>query len=345
MLRFALFLGLLACALWALIAGPLAAPVQSVLAPVLQPFGRWLLAMQAEFQHDLARELRGAARGQSAAVWGLLFLCLFYGFVHAAGPGHGKALIGAYGVARNIGALRLAGIGLAASLAQSTVAVLLVLALAGLAGMGRSTLEGVDRQWLEPLGLAALVALGAWLLWRAMARMAQAGRMASALQAEQAQANGGPASAMLAAAQAGGARSAPRPHVYSFACPTDCPDCGARHMPPPQVMLQATTPREVAGLIVAVAVRPCSGALLLLLLTWQMGMIWLGIAGAYAMGLGTAGLSIMLALALVTGRNGLMRLGGGWLAGPGRLRLAGTLEAGVGLALLIGALAVLVALG
>ncbi|MCC5986587.1 MAG: hypothetical protein JJT95_02820 [Pararhodobacter sp.] len=344
MLRFALFLGLLALALWAVIAGPLAGPVQSALAPVLQPFGRWLLSMQAEFQQDLARELRGAARGQSAAVWALLGLCLVYGFVHAAGPGHGKALIGAYGVARRIGALRLAGIGLAASLAQATVAVVLVLALAGLAGMGRGTLEGIDRQWLEPLGLAALAALGVWLLWRALARMAQASRLAGQKPQTAATQGQGPASAMLAAAQSN-APATPRAHVYGPACPPDCPDCGARHMPPPQAMLQASTPREVAALITAVAVRPCSGALLLLLLTWQMGMIWLGILGAYAMGLGTAGLSVALALALVTGRNGLMRLGGSWLAGPGRLWLAGTLEAGVGLALLIGALAVLVALG
>lgn len=341
MLRFALFLGLVAFTLWALIAGPLAAPVQSALAPMLQPFGRWLLAMQAEFQQDLAQSLRGAARGQSAAVWGVLALCLLYGFVHAAGPGHGKALIGAYGVARNTGALRLAGIGLAAAMAQATVAVVLVLALAWLAGAGRGTLEGIDRQWLEPLGLAALAALGGWLLWRALVRMAQASRLAAAPQ-DAPPRTAGPASAMLGAAQS----QAPafRPHVYSATCPPECPDCGGSHLPPAQAMLQAASAREVAGLIAAVAVRPCSGALLLLLLTWQMGMIWLGVLGAYAMALGTAGLSVTLALALVAGRNGLMRLGGGWLAGPGRLWLAGGLEAAVGLVLVIGALAVLLAL-
>ena len=342
MLRFALFLGLVALALWALIAGPLAAPVQAVLAPVLQPFGRWLLSMQAQFQQELAQSLRGAAGGQAAAVWGLLALCLFYGFVHAAGPGHGKALLGAYGVARNIGAFKLAGIGLAASLAQATVAVLLVLGLAGIAGAGRGTLEGIDRDWLEPLGLLALTALGAWLLWRATRRMAQASRQSGSPAPAVALQGTGPASAMLAAKQT---RSAPPAHVYSANCPPDCPDCGVAHLPPPQAMLQATNAREVAGLIAAVAVRPCSGALLLLLLTWQMGMIWLGVLGAYAMALGTAGLSIMLALALLTGRNGLMRVSSGWLGGPGRLWLAGGIEAGVGLLLLIGALAVLVALG
>ena len=342
MLRFALFIGFFALALWALIAGPLAAPLQAALAPVLQPFGRWLLSMQAQFQNDLAQSLRGVAGGQSAAVWGLLALCLFYGFVHAAGPGHGKALLGAYGVARNIGALKLAGIGLTAALVQATVAVVLVLVLAGLAGAGRGTLEGVDRDWLEPLGLAALALLGAWLLWRAAQRMALASRQRENLTPGIATQGAGPASAMLSAARS---RRAPPAHVYAANCPPDCPDCGATHVPAPQAMLQATNAREVAGLIAAVAVRPCSGALLLLLLTWQMGMIWLGVLGAYAMALGTAGLSVMLALALITGRNGLMRLGGGWLGGPGRLWLAGGIEAGVGLLLLMGALAVLVALG
>ena len=342
MLRFIGFLGFFAIALWALIAGPLAVPLQSALAPVLQPFGRWLLAMQAQFQQDLAQSLRGAARGQSAAVWGLLVLCLFYGFVHAAGPGHGKALIGGYGVARNVGVLRLAGIGLAAAMAQATVAVALVLGLAALTGAGRSTLEGIDRQWLNPLGLVALGALGGWLLWRAMVRMAQAWRLSAAPQTAPPEA-AGTASAIRAAAQSGAI--ARHPIIYGATCPPDCPDCGQRHLPPAQAMLQAASAREVAGLIAAVAVRPCSGALLLLLLTWQMGMIWLGILGTYAMALGTAGMSITLALALVTGRNGLMRLGDGWLAGPGRLWLAGGLEAAVGMALVIGALAVLLALG
>ena len=334
MTRFLLVLSASALAIWTVLAGPLAAPVQAALAPVLQPFGRWLLSMQAAFQADLAQALRGVSRGQGAAFWALMGLCLSYGFLHAMGPGHGKALLGAYGVARRVGAMRLAGIGLAAALAQASVAVALVLGLALAVGLGRGTLAELERSVLAPAGLIALAGLGLWLIWRAWRRLAL---VTAAGSAGPMLATAGPAAAMLSNAQTGGRTGA---HVYQPDCPPGCADCGATHLPPARAMLQASTPREVAGLIAAVAIRPCSGALLLLFLTWQMGLIWVGVAGAYAMALGTAGVSVTLALALMAGRDGLMRLGSGWLAGPGRLWLAGGLEAAVGLVLVTGALAV-----
>ena len=314
MVRFALFLAVAAAAIWAVLAGPLAAPLQGL----LQPAGRWLLALQAEFQTDMARQLRGVHAGQSAAFWGLMAVCLSYGFLHAAGPGHGKALIGAYGVARRLPAMRLAGIGLLAALAQATVAVALILVLVGIAGLGRAGIEDVDRGLLAALSLVAMAGVGLWLIWRALARLAAASAKAPAVTAGHA-------------------------HDHSHATDGHCESCGHTHLPPVQAMLQAATPREVAALVAAVAVRPCSGALILLLLTWQMGLLWVGIAGAYAMALGTAGVTVALALGLMLGREGLVRAAGG-LAARRALWIGGGIEAAAGLVLLLGVLSVVAAL-
>ena len=94
------------------------------------PAGRWLLTQQAAFQSGMAQSLRGVHGGEGAAFWGLMGLCLAYGFVHAAGPGHGKALLAAYGTARRVPLLKLAGIGFLSAMAQGTAAVFLVLVLA-----------------------------------------------------------------------------------------------------------------------------------------------------------------------------------------------------------------------
>jgi nickel/cobalt transporter (NicO) family protein len=316
MLRFALFLAVAAAAIWAVLAGPLAAPVQAM----LQPAGRWLLVLQAEFQSDMARQLRGVHAGQSAAFWGLMAVCASYGFLHAAGPGHGKALIGAYGVARRLPAAKLAGIGLLAALAQATAAVALILVLVGIAGLGRAGIEEIDRGFLAGLSLAAMAGIGLWLIWRALARLAAASA---------------PAGTPVAAAG--------HSHDHAHATDGHCESCGHTHLPPVQAMLQAATPREVAALVAAVAVRPCSGALILLLLTWQMGLLWVGIAGAYAMALGTAAVTVALAVGLVLGREGLVRAAGG-MAARRALWIGGGIEAAAGLVLLLGVLSVVAAL-
>ncbi len=342
MARFLIFLTVAAALIWALLAGPLAAPVRDVLAPM----GGWLLAQQAAFQSGLAQSLRGVHGGQGTAFWGLMGLCLAYGFVHAAGPGHGKALLAAYGVARRVPLLKLAGIGFLSAMAQGTMAVFLVLVLAGIAGMGRAGIDQVDRGVLSALSLAATGAVGLWLVWRALTRLARATRHPAissppATTETVPHAAEGPASALLTATRLG-----EKPRAYAFAVPPSdapCPDCGARHLPSAEAMLRAANWREVVALVAAVAVRPCSGALILLLLTWQMGLLWVGIMGTYAMALGTAGVAAGLALALALGRDGLLR-GARGMAGSGRLWLVVGIEALAGLVLVMAVLSVALAL-
>lgn len=345
MTRFLLFLAIAAALIWALLAGPLAPPVQAAMVPA----GRWLLAQQAAFQSGLAQSLRGVHGGQGAAFWGLMGLCLAYGFIHAAGPGHGKALLAAYGVARRVPLMKLAGIGFLSAMAQGTAAVVLVLVLAGMAGMGRAGIEQVDQEVLSALSLGATGVVGLWLLWRALTRLARSTRRPSLpaplppmpAAAPATLATAGPASALLAATRTGGK---PRAHVFTApSTEAPCPDCGAWHLPPAEAMLRAASWREVAALVAAVAVRPCSGALVLLLLTWQMGLLWVGILGTYAMALGTAGVAAALALALALGRDGLL-LGSRGMAGPGRLWLAAGIEALAGLVLVMAVLSVALAL-
>jgi nickel/cobalt transporter (NicO) family protein len=58
----------------------------------------WLLARQSEFYREISATIR-AAKSDGSAVWTLLAISFAYGIFHAAGPGHGKAVISSYLVA------------------------------------------------------------------------------------------------------------------------------------------------------------------------------------------------------------------------------------------------------
>lgn len=110
----------------------------------------WLLDQQRGVQNRLAGAVRALRGGQPGAFAALLSVCFGYGVVHAAGPGHGKLVIGSYGLAQRVRLAPLAGIALLASLAQAAVAVALVGAgVWCLAGRAAGCRASARRCWLR----------------------------------------------------------------------------------------------------------------------------------------------------------------------------------------------------
>ena len=253
-----------------------------------------LARIAAEAQRALQAPLAGAVRavqaGQPAAWVGLMVICFGYGLVHAAGPGHGKFVIGGYGVARRVPLLRLSLVALGASLAQAAVAVALVYAGVLALGWTRERMVGLAEGALAAASWGAIAALGLWLVWRGARGALRPGL----------------------AFQADDPHSAGDHHHHHHHDHEHSPDCGCGHSHGPSVaeVAEAKGWRDTLVLIGSVAIRPCSGALFLLILTFQMGIGAAGVAGAFAMGLGVAVVTIAVAGLAVWSREGvLMGLG------------------------------------
>ena len=133
-------------------------------APAATGLAARILAWQAAF----FVQLRGAlsALKESGSAWPLLLgLGFGYGIFHAAGPGHGKAIVAGYIVA-NGRALRTGlAISTAAALVQALVAIGLVTIVFRVAG-GTAALMSRTAQGVELAGFALVCLVGAGLLWR-----------------------------------------------------------------------------------------------------------------------------------------------------------------------------------
>lgn len=265
----------------------------------LEMLGRWAAEMQRALQAPLVGAVRAVKAGEPAAWAGLLSVCFLYGLAHAAGPGHGKFLIGGYGVARRVRLGPLAGVALASSLAQAGVAVALVYAGVLLLGWTRERMVGMAEGALAMASWAAIAGIGLWLVWRGGRGVWQAARSEKA-------AHGG----------GHGHGHSDHDQHHDHHNHDHGPDCGCGHAHGPTVeeVARLTGWRDTVALIASVAVRPCSGALFLLILTFQLGIGAAGVAGAFAMGLGVAVVTIGVAVLAVWSREGA-------LAGLGEARI------------------------
>ncbi|MBX2856594.1 MAG: hypothetical protein KTR21_16525 [Rhodobacteraceae bacterium] len=229
----------------------------------------WANDQQKFLQAELASALVAVHGGDLVAVVTVISVCALYGVVHAIGPGHGKLLIGGAALASRRTAYRMAGIGLTASLVQGATAILLVYGGLGVFSLASRSLIGVSESWLTAASYLAIAAIGGWIFWRGA-------RLVFSLSTDRVE-------------------NSP---TLRNGCAAGC-----RHTPTPQEAEKADNWRNTLALIASIGVRPCSGALIVLALSWRFEIHAVGAASVIAMALGTGLVVAAVALAAVWLRN------------------------------------------
>jgi nickel/cobalt exporter len=281
----ALARGLAACALAAIAVATLDGAMHVLMAQT--PFGGprptadqeigglvgWILTKQSEFYREISGALR-AAKSDGSAVWSLLGISFAYGIFHAAGPGHGKAVISSYLVANQETARRGIALSFASALMQSLVAVAIVTVCAWLLNATARTMCGAEKA-IEIGSYALIAAFGAGLVWT------KGGSFMRALQTPR------PEPALAAAAGHDHHHDHDHDHHHGDGHVHDA-HCGHSHGPEPSELAGPGGWRRGLAAILTVGIRPCSGAILVLVFALAQGLFWAGIAATFVMGLGTA---------------------------------------------------------
>ncbi|RXH11104.1 nickel/cobalt transporter [Bradyrhizobium guangzhouense] len=311
---------------------PFGAPKQ---APAAEPEASgligWLLAKQSEFYRQMSSTIR-AAKSDGSAVWTLLFISFAYGIFHAAGPGHGKAVIASYLVANRETARRGIALSFASALMQSLVAILIV-------GISAWILNATARTMCKAEGAIEIASYALIALFGLRLTWTKGRTFLRALQATQ------PVPAMAGVPHdhhdhghhhhdahhhdhAHHGQHA-QDHVHDE-------HCGHSHGPTPSELAGPGGWRRGFAAILTVGIRPCSGAILVLVFALAQGLFSAGIAATFLMGLGTAITVAAIALVAVSAKDIAGRLSAG-RDGGGALFMRGIEFGAAALVLLFGA--------
>lgn len=244
--------------------------------------------VQSELWRGLAKAVRAVKdEGSVGALAWLLGLAFFYGVIHAAGPGHGKAVIAAYLVGTDSAIRRGIALSFLSAAVQGVTAISAVGLLAAVLGFVSKEVADMTRP-LEALGAVMIAGVGLYILVVTV-RSILAGRDLHA----HGHAHHGHSHA----------HDCDHPHEHEHA---------HTHIAPAEVRDWRTGVAVVA----AVGLRPCMGAILVLLFALSYGVFFVGVLATAAMSLGTGITVAALALLSSGARHVALRLAGtmdGWL--------------------------------
>lgn len=294
-------------------------------------FTGWILAEQARFYRMLSGAIRAAKADGTAAI-GLMGISFAYGVFHAAGPGHGKAVISSYLVANNETWKRGIALSFISAVLQAVTAVAIVGIAAVLLG-ATSKVMGDTVRVIEIVSYGLIVLIGLRLVWvkgRAFLKLLVPQQEAQLAHAHAHGGDHGHSHINTEACAHGHHHHGPHSHhdhhhhahahdhAHHDHDHDDGHAWGHAHAPEPSELTGKHWLRRGLAAVVAVGLRPCSGAIIVLVFALAQGIFWIGIASTFVMGIGTAitvSTIAMLAVAArgVAGKIAATKSGGGLL--------------------------------
>ena len=246
-------------------------------------FGEWgalvyeLQVLQRDLHRGLSDAVRSVEREGLFAVWSLISLSFLYGVFHAAGPGHGKLIIATYLATHESRLKQGIWLAIGSALAQGVVAVLLVETTVALLGASFSAANKTALQ-LESISYALVTLLGGFLMVSAARRL-----------------------------WLGHHHHHDHNDDHRHEESTHAHHCHA-HMPVPGDLPERMSLRQTIWIVLTIGIRPCTGAILVLIFAYVLQLRFAGIGAVFAMSIGTAITVAVLAAVSVYARQMAVRM-------------------------------------
>lgn len=251
----------------------------------------WVFAQQAAFYRLMSGAVM-AAKADGTATFGLAWLAFLYGIFHAAGPGHGKAVISSYLVADGASIGRGIVLSALAALAQALTAIVVVGIAAALLGATAKAMGGTVR-WLELAAYAGIILFGLALAWRK-------GRALVMVLRGRRHGGHDPDHHDHPGHDGGGHHDRHHAHNHDH---HGHGHHGHTHGPEPAALQGEGWLGQGIAAVATVGLRPCSGAIFILVFALSQGIFAIGVVATLAMALGTAITVASVALLAVFGKG------------------------------------------
>ena len=250
-------------------------------------FFSWVNMEQQGFYRMLTDALKDM-RENPWQLWSLIGLSFTYGVFHAAGPGHGKAVISSYMIANETELKRGVLLSFLSSILQGVVAILLIGAVYLVLRGSSISMTNATRA-LEIGSYALIAAFGGWLVFRKLRSMLRPAPAPATMHADDVH---------------GHEHQHHHDHHHAHGPGEVCATCGHAHAPDPALLKgDRFALSEAWSAIVAVGLRPCSGALIVLSFALLNGLYLGGVLSVFAMSIGTAITVSILATMAVTAKG------------------------------------------
>nr|WP_237667964.1 nickel/cobalt transporter [Vibrio toranzoniae] len=268
------------------------------------------LQWQREVNSELAALLYEAQTQPWLAGGYLVGVSFLYGLLHSLGPGHGKVIVTTYLATHPTKVKTSLVLTILSAFCQALVAIVLVSIL--LWGFNAS-MRVVNQQanFFVSLSFALVVMLGCSICWTAAKQLYRTMRPAKIKFVRM--------TPLTMRASSKQLHLDKKSVVYSSTLRTpialtnphratlESCGCGHQHVASAQTINNAATWREYVGVVASIGVRPCTGAIMVLLFANMVGLYWMGVASAIVMAIGTAFTTSIIAIMTLTSKQWVKR--------------------------------------